>query len=76
MTIFTLNFETNISDVYGLEDTINSSNTLKSYSVLKKDKERKEFFAMLELSYPHFATQLDVAIQEGIVKNFTVVIKR
>ena len=70
--IFTLNYNTHIGEIYRLEDKINFASTLASYSSLNTDKQREEFFSMLELSYPHFAKELDIAIQEGVVKNFKV----
>ena len=69
MQTFILNYNTDIGEIYRLEDKINFTNTLKSYSVLNTDKEREEFFTVLNLSYHNIAKELDVAIQEGIVKN-------
>ena len=70
MQTFILNYNTDIGEIYRLEDKINFTNTLKSYSVLNTDKEREEFLTVLNLSYPNIAKELDVAIQEGIVKNY------
>ena len=67
---FTLDFKTPINVIWRLEKKLPTSHILGSYNALKSDKERYEFYTMLELSYPKFAKTLDIYIQEGIVKNF------
>ena len=47
-----LNYSTNLSDVYKLEDKMSLSNVYETYNSFKTNPEKIEFCEMMKLCYP------------------------